>query len=80
VDADGGRGYPGDSPSGVLPADVEGWEPAVTMGEVVRRINPTGSNPYVHANAAHGFPMGMVQITGDEYEAAVALGREARGT
>jgi hypothetical protein len=30
--------------------------------------------------AAAGFRMGVVRITGDEYETAVALSREARGT
>jgi hypothetical protein len=45
----------------------------VTMDAVVSRIDPTATNPYVQANAAHGFPMGFVQITGNEYEAAVGL-------
>jgi hypothetical protein len=45
----------------------------VTMDAVVSRIDPTATNPYVQANVAHGFPMGFVQITRNEYEAAVGL-------
>jgi hypothetical protein len=72
--------YPGDSPSGVLLAHVEEWDPAVPMDAVMQRIDPTASNPRVQANAAAGFRMGVVRITGDEYETALALSREARGT
>ena len=50
------------------------------MEAVVQRIDPTGSNPLVQANAAAGFRSDVVRITGDEYEATVALSREARGT
>ena len=67
--------YPGDSPSGVLLAWVEEWDPVVPMDAVVRRIDPTGSNPYVQANAAAGFRSDVVRITDDEYEAALALSR-----
>ena len=70
--------YPGDSPSGVLLSHVEEWDPALPMDTVVQRIDPTASNPLVQANAAAGFPMGIVRITGDEYENALALSREAR--
>jgi hypothetical protein len=72
--------YPGDSLSGVLLSHVEEWDPAVPMDTVVERIDPTASNPLVQANAAAGFRVGVVRITGDEYEAALALSREARGT
>ncbi|HST18537.1 MAG TPA: hypothetical protein VLK36_12770 [Gaiellaceae bacterium] len=72
--------YPGESPSGVLLSHVEEWEPAVPMGAVVQRIDPTGSNPLVQANAAAGFQSDVVRITRDEYEATVALSREARET
>jgi hypothetical protein len=72
--------YPGDSPSGVLLSHVEEWDPAVPMHTVVRRIDPTASNPLVQANAVAGFRMGVVRITGDEYENALALSREARRT
>jgi len=64
---------PGDSESGVLLAHVDEWDPAVSMGAVVQRIDPTGSNPIVQANAAVGFRTGVVLITADEYENAVAL-------
>jgi hypothetical protein len=73
-------GYPGDSPSGVLLSQVEEWDPAVPMDAVVQRIDPTASNPLVQANAAAGFRTGVVRITADEYEAALALSREARRT
>ncbi len=69
--------YPGQSPSGVLLSHVEEWDPAVPMETVVRRIDPTASNPLVQANAAAGFRYGVVRITDDEYEATVALSREA---
>jgi hypothetical protein len=72
--------YPGDSPSGVLLSDVEEWDPAVPMDTVVQRIDPTASNARVQANAAAGFRLGVVRITADEYETALALGREARRT
>ena len=72
--------YPGDSPSGVVLSDVEDWHPTVPMDSVVRRIDPTRSNPLVQSNAAAGFRMGVVRITGHEYETALALSREARGT
>jgi hypothetical protein len=68
--------YPG-SASGVLLSHVEEWDPAVPMDTVVQRIDPTASNPLVQSNAAVGFRMGVVRITGDEFENAVALSREA---
>ena len=72
--------YPGDSPSGVSLSHVEEWDPAVPMATVVRRIDPTTSNPLVQANATTGFRMGVVRITDTEYESTLALSREARGT
>jgi hypothetical protein len=72
--------YPGDSPGGVRLSDVERWEPAVPMATVVNRIDPTGSSRLVQTNAAIGFPRGLVRIDPDEYEAALALSRETRGT
>jgi hypothetical protein len=69
---------PGDSPSGVLLARVEEWDPAVPMDTVVQRIDPTASNPLVQANAAAGFRSAVVEISDGEYEATVALSREAR--
>ena len=70
--------YPGDSASGVLLTDVEEWHRVVPMDAVARRIDPTASNPLVQANAAVGFRMGVVRITGDEYESALALSRDPR--
>lgn len=72
--------YPGDSPCGVLLSHVEEWDRAVPVNTVVRCIDPTASNPLVQANATAGFRMGIVRITGAEYETALALSREARGT
>jgi hypothetical protein len=72
--------YPGDSPGGVLLSDVEHWEPALPMEAVVTRIDPMATNPIVQANATLGFQRGVVRITADEYESALALSREARRT
>ena len=69
--------YPGDSAAGVLLASVDEWDLAVPMESVVQRIDPTGSNPIVQTNAAVGFRMGVVLITADEYQNALALNREA---
>jgi hypothetical protein len=74
-----GRAYPGDSASGVMLSDVERWDHAVPMATVVRRVDPTASNPLVQANAKAGFRMGVVRITGDEYEAVVTASREYQG-
>lgn len=65
--------YPGDTLGGVLLAEVEEWDPPVPMQTVVRRIDPTGSNPYVQANAKNGFQHGVVQVTEHEYEAVLAV-------
>jgi hypothetical protein len=65
--------YPGDSRGGVLLSHVEEWHPPVSMESVVRRIDPTGSNPLVQENAAAGFRMGVIRITEDEYKAALGL-------
>ena len=75
-----GDAFPGDSASGVSLSQVEEWDPAVQMDTVVERIDPTASNPVVQANAAAGFRSGVVRITRDEYEAALALSRETRAT
>jgi hypothetical protein len=50
------------------------------MDAAVQRIDPAAANPLVQANAAAGFRMGVVRITGDEYDAALALSREAPRT
>jgi hypothetical protein len=70
--------YPGDAPGGVLLSHVEEWTPAVPMRAVVERIDPTGSNRLIQENAATGFQVGVVRITGDEYEAALAVSRDTR--
>ena len=62
--------YPGDSPSGVLLAEVEEWDPPVPMNTVLSQIDPVG-------NAKADFQAGVVRITANEYETAraVASGR-----
>jgi hypothetical protein len=72
--------YPGDSSSGVVLSEVEEWDPPVRMDAAVQRIDPTAPNPLVQANAAAGVPNGRRLDSGDEYEAALALSHEARGT
>ncbi|HKC21148.1 MAG TPA: hypothetical protein VKB64_01435 [Gaiellaceae bacterium] len=68
--------YPGELPGGVLLSRVEEWnDSAVSMDAVVRRIDPTASNPLVQTNAVTGFRMGVVRITGSEYEAVLGLVR-----
>jgi hypothetical protein len=66
---------PDDSTSGVLLSHVEEWDPAVPMDAVVQRVDPTGSNPVVQANARDGFQHGVVEITAGEYEGVLALWR-----
>ncbi len=75
-----GQAYPGDSESGVVLCDVELWDRAVPMATVVRRIDPTASNPLVQANAKFGFPLGVVRITRDEYETVITASRECYNT
>jgi hypothetical protein len=64
------QAYPGDSPSGVLLAQVEEWDPPVPMNTVLSQIDPAG-------NAKADFQAGVVRITANEYETAraVAAGR-----
>jgi hypothetical protein len=69
--------YPGDSAGGVLLARVSEWDLAVPMDSVVQRIDPRGSNPIVQENATVGFRRGVILITAEEYENALALSREA---
>lgn len=64
------------SPGGVQLGDAEHWDPAVPMETVVARVDPTGSNPLVQANARAGFATGVVRITQREYEAAVDACRD----
>lgn len=57
--------YPGDSPSGVSLAQVEEWDPPVPMSTVLSQID----SPYARAD----FETGVVQITGSEFETALAV-------
>jgi hypothetical protein len=58
--------YPGDSHSGVLLARVEEWDPPVPMNAVLSRIDPA-------ENAKADFQAGVVRITANEYETALAV-------
>jgi hypothetical protein len=70
--------FPGESDGGVVLANVEQWASAVSMAAAVRRIDPTGTNPLVQANAA-GFTGGLVLLTAVEYAAVLHLSRDAPG-
>jgi hypothetical protein len=61
--------YPGDSPSGVLLAHVEEWDPPVPMSAVLSRIDPS-------ENAKAEFEAGVVRITANEYETALTVAAE----
>src|SRR5204862_978936 len=74
------QAYPGAATSGVLLSHIERWDRAVPLATVVRRVDPTASNPVVQANAQAGFRMGVVRITADEYEAALTASREYQAT
>jgi hypothetical protein len=58
--------YPGDSPGGVLLAQVEEWDPPVPMSTVLSQIDPA-------ENARADFEAGVVRITANEYETALAV-------
>jgi hypothetical protein len=60
------RVYPGDSPGGVLLAEVEVWNPPVPMNTVLSEIDPA-------ENAKADFQAGVVRITANEYETALAV-------
>jgi hypothetical protein len=66
--------YPGDSPSGVLLAQVEEWDPPVPINAVLSQIDRS-------EGARADFEAGVVRITAQEYEIAlaVAAGRAPRG-
>jgi hypothetical protein len=61
--------YPGDSPGGVLLARVEKWDPPVPMSTVLSQIDRS-------AGARADFEAGVVRITADEYETALAVAAE----
>jgi hypothetical protein len=58
--------YPGDSPSGVVLAQVEEWDPPVPMHTVLSQIDPA-------ENAKADFQAGVVRITTNEYDTALAV-------
>ena len=60
------RVYPGDSPAGVLLAEVEEWDPPVPMNTVLSEIDPA-------EKAKADFQAGVVRITAGEYETALAV-------
>ena len=58
--------YPGDSPSGVSLAQVEELDPPVSMNTLLSQIDPA-------ENAKADFETGVVRITTNEYENALAV-------
>ncbi len=58
--------YPGDSPGGVLLAQVEEWDSPVPMSTVLSQIDPA-------ENARADFEAAVVRITANEYEPALAV-------
>ena len=58
--------YPDDCPGGVLLAQVEEWDPPVPMSAVLSQMDPT-------ENAKAEFEAGVVRITANEYETALAV-------
>jgi hypothetical protein len=60
------QAYPGDSPSGVSMAQVEEWDPPVPMNAVLARIDRSD-------NARADFETGVVRITANEFETALAV-------
>jgi hypothetical protein len=63
--------YPDDSPGGVLLAHVEEWDPPVPMSAVLADMDPS-------QKARADFELGVVRITAEEYETALAVaGRRA---
>ena len=63
------QAYPGDSPGGVLLAQVEEWDPPVPMSTVLSQIDQS-------AGARADFEAGVVRITADEYATALAVAAE----
>ena len=58
--------YPGDFRGGVLLAQIEEWDPPVPMSTVLSQIDPA-------ENARADFEAGVVRITANEYETALAV-------
>ena len=63
------QAYPGDAPGGVLLAHVEEWDPPVPMSAVLSQVDRS-------AGARADFEVGVVRITADEYETALAVAAE----
>ena len=63
--------YSGDSPGGVLLAQVEPWDPPVPMETVLSQIDPADK-------AKADFDVGVVRITAGEYETALAVAARRR--
>jgi hypothetical protein len=62
------RAYPGDFASGVSLAQVEEWDPPVPMHDVLAQIDRS-------ENARADFETGVVRITANEFETALAVAR-----
>jgi hypothetical protein len=60
------RAYPGDSSAGVTLGEVEEWDPRVPMSAVLSQMDPT-------EKAKADFDAGVVRITENEYETALAV-------
>jgi hypothetical protein len=58
--------YPGDSACGVSLTQVEEWVPPVPMSAVLSQLDPAG-------NARADFETGVVRITANEFETALAV-------
>jgi hypothetical protein len=63
------QSYPGDSASGVSMAQVEEWDPPVPMNAVLSQIDQS-------ENARADFETGVVRITSNEFETALAVATE----
>jgi hypothetical protein len=58
--------YPGDQPAGVVLAQVDEWDPPVPMSDVLSQIDRS-------EGARADFEAGVVRITANEYETALAV-------
>lgn len=67
------QAYPGDSPGGVLLAQVEEWHPPVPIDAVLAQIDPA-------EGARADFDTGVLRITPREYEAALAVAARRAST
>ena len=65
--------YPSESTGGVVLAEVEEWDPPVPMRSVLSRIEPP-------EKARADFHAGVVRITANEYDTALAVAAERSAT